>query len=75
MEKKNIVGQLINPYIRNLNNLKNDIKNYIEREEIKILEADEEISSLFLQWKSDLIKEINEFHNSKYNDLNIWYDI
>ena len=74
LKEKSIVGQYLNSYTKNLNNLMDNIKNYFEREEIKILEADEEIKSLLLQWKKDLIKEINEFHNSKYKDLNIWHE-
>ena len=38
------------------------------------MKEDDDIKSLFTEWKKELIKEIKEIHDSKYNDLNIWYE-
>ena len=73
-KEKNIIIGLINSYIYDLNNLLTKIKNHIEKEKNNILKEDDDIKSLFIDWKKELIKEINEIHKSKYDNLSIWYE-
>ena len=74
-KEKNLVKNLFNPYTNDLNNLITKIKNNIEKDKNNIYKEDDVIKSLFIEWKKNLIKEINEIHKSKYNDLSIWYAV
>ena len=62
-------------YLKKLNNLLEEIKRFIETECRKmLLEVDEEIYHKNLNWKNNVIKNIKQFHQSKYIDIYSWYE-
>ena len=66
------IAKIFNSYNKYLESFMDNIKQYLEENEQKILDEDNEIINSFNKWKMNIINKIDEYHKSNYNYINTW---